>query len=259
MAGAKLGVSMLYCLGEPFEEMTKHLMEANTEYVEIVDDGFHTLDSQRVETLRDIAKSHNLKYSLHAPFAGINLAVPSKPLLETTLSILKRSIIHASELACHMWVFHPGMKTGISMFYPGMDWTKNLESIRDLANFARDCGVRVGIENVMDPFLMRTVEDYRRFYREVDEDVGLVLDTGHANINGQVEDFLVEFSTRIVHVHAHDNFGKTDQHLGIADGNIDWKKVAELLERASYDKVVVIESVEHVDESLRKLAGLLQA
>ena len=38
MALPKLGLSMLYCLGEPFQEMIDRLTKAEVEYVEIVDD-----------------------------------------------------------------------------------------------------------------------------------------------------------------------------------------------------------------------------
>ena len=39
MSKAKVGVSMLYCLGEPFNRMVKRLGNVGTSYIEIVDDG----------------------------------------------------------------------------------------------------------------------------------------------------------------------------------------------------------------------------
>jgi sugar phosphate isomerase/epimerase len=83
------------------------------------------------------------------------------------------------------------------------------------------------------------------------------LDTGHANITGELQRFLTELSDKIKHVHAHDNFGKVDQHLGIGDGNIDWKSTFELLKKASYKGIVMVESVEHVHESVQRLRQLL--
>jgi len=253
MAKPEIGVSMLYCLSEPFKKMVKKIPKAEIAYIEIVDDGLHELNKRRVKTLRDIGESYSLKYSVHAPFAGINIALQSNPLLNATLKRLKQSIVNANALNCHLWVFHPGMKTGISMFYPGMDWIRNLESVRLLLKFAGDHGVEVAIENVISMFLLKNVKDFKKFYDEINENIGLVLDTGHANINGQVEEFLTEFSDKIVHVHAHDNLGEVDQHLGIGYGNIDWENVAKLLKRANYDKTIVIESVERVEESVQKL------
>jgi sugar phosphate isomerase/epimerase len=255
MVKPEIGLSMLYCLGEPFQKMTEHLTKAETAYIEIVDDGFHTLNKQRVSILKSIGESYGLKYSVHAPFADINIASPSKPLLKAMLKRLKESISYASTLNAYMWVFHPGLKTGVSMFYPGMDWLQNLKATRLLLKIAGDYDVKIAIENVPEPypFLMKSVEDFTKFYEEINEDIDLVFDVGHANLNGQIERFLTAFKDKIVHMHAHDNDGKSDLHLGIGFGNIDWKNVANALERISYNKTVIIESVEHVNESKDRL------
>jgi sugar phosphate isomerase/epimerase len=62
---------------------------------------------------------------------------------------------------------------------------------------------------------------------------------------------------RIVHVHAHDNNGKNDQHLGVGYGNIDWKSFSGLVKKAGFGRLVIIESFEHVQESLEKMKLLL--
>jgi len=258
MTKPEIGLSMLYCLGKPFKTMTKCLLKAETSYIEIIDDGFHTLNRQRVSMLKSIGESCGLKYSVHAPFADINIASPSKPILKAMLERLEKSIAHAGDLNAYVWVFHPGLKTGVSMFYPGMGWLQNLKTASLLSEIANDYGVKIAIENVPEPypFLMKSVEDFTKFYEEINEDIELVFDVGHANLNGQIEHFLTTFTSKIVHMHVHDNDGKDDQHLGIGYGNIDWKNTANLLKRISYDKVVIIESVEHIEESVRKLKQL---
>jgi sugar phosphate isomerase/epimerase len=259
MAKPKIGLSTLYLLDTSFNKMVRHLHKLETAYIEIVDEGSHALNKQRVATLKKIGKNYGIKYSVHTPFADINIASPSKPMLKAMLKRLKKSITYASALDASTWVFHPGLKTGVSIFYPGKDWNQNLKTTRLLFKFARDHGVEAAIENVPEPFpfLMKSVEDFTRFYSEVNEDIGLVLDIGHANINGQTETFLTKFADKIVHVHAHDNYGKSDQHLGIGYGNVDWNQVANLLKKISYDKTVIIESVEHIKESIQKLKQLL--
>jgi len=258
MVKPEIGLSMLYCLGEPFKKMTEHLIRAEVAYIEIVDEGFHTLDKQRVSMLKNVGESYGLKYSVHAPFADINIASPSKPMLKAMLKRLEKSISYASTLNAYVWVFHPGLKTGVSMFYPDMDWCQNLKTTRLLLKIAGDYSVKIAIENVPEPypFLMKSVEDFTKFYEEINEDIGLVFDVGHANLNGQIERFLTIFEDKIVHMHMHDNDGKGDQHLGIGFGNIDWKNVADTLGRISYNKAVIIESVEQIEESKHKLKHL---
>jgi sugar phosphate isomerase/epimerase len=257
MVKPQIGLSMLYCLGEPFSKMADQIPTARTADIELVDDGLHALDKKRVAALNSIRHSYDKKYTLHAPFVGINIALPSNSLLNATLRRLNKSVADASALGCKVWVFHPGMQTATSMFYPGMDWTQNLDSVRLLLNFARDYGVEACIENIMEAFVMKNVKEFRRFYDEIGEDIGFALDTGHANVVGQLEGFLLEFSDKVVHVHAHDNHGKSDEHLGVGYGNIDWNMVAERLKKASFGRIVTVESVEHIEESIQRLERLL--
>jgi len=254
----QIGLSMLCHLSESFTKMTEYVTKADMSYIEIIDDGFHELNSRRIKTLAEIGKSFSLKYSVHAPFSDINPASPSKTMLSATLKRLKKSIEYAHAIDAIVWVFHPGVKTGISSFYPGRDWLQNTRSAETLFEIASDCGVRIAIENVPEPypFLMKSVEDFGRFYAEVDADVGLVLDVGHANINGQTELFLTVFRDRIVHMHVSDNDGKSDQHLGLGYGTVNWERIAGLLRKNRYDKIVAVESIEHVEESVKKLRQL---
>jgi sugar phosphate isomerase/epimerase len=57
-------------------------------------------------------------------------------------------------------------------------------------------------------------------------------------------------------LHLSDNDGKSDQHLGIGYGTVDWNSIASLLKKLSYNGTLVIESVERVEESLQRLKQL---
>jgi sugar phosphate isomerase/epimerase len=258
MTKPKIGLSMLHCLGEPFKKMTERIMRAETTTIEIVDDGFHELTKQRVSRLREIGKSRGIEYSVHAPFSDVNIASPSKFLLRAMLKRMEKSIAYAQALDAYLWVFHPGLKTGISMFYPQKDWSQNLETTKTLLKLAEEYQLKIAIENVPEPypFLIKSVDDFVRFYAEINEEISIVLDVGHANINGQIELFWKTFKNRIAHMHLSDNDGKSDQHLGIGRGIIQWRKVADMMQEMPYDKTIVVESVEHVEESLHKLKRL---
>ncbi|MEM2281763.1 MAG: sugar phosphate isomerase/epimerase [Candidatus Bathyarchaeia archaeon] len=259
MGGIEVGVSMLHLLGEPFKQVVKVLAKTAVSLVEIVDDGLHALNKRRALRLREIGKTQGLRFSVHAPFADINIASPSNCILKAMIKRLEKSIRLASLLKADVWVFHPGLKTGISMFYPGVDWTQNRETAKALYRIAENYGVEIAIENVPEPypFLMKSVEHFKKFYKEIDENIGLALDVGHANLNGQIELFLKTFPDKIVHIHAHDNCGREDEHLGVGHGTVDWRKFAEVLRQTGYNKTVVVESVEHVQESVERLKALL--
>jgi len=179
-------------------------------------------------------------------------------LRRAVLKRLERSIVVAGQLDCHLWLFHPGSRTGISQFYPRNDWQLNLQSVHALLKVARREGVEIAIENTPEPFpsLMKSVDDFHRFYEELDDDIGMVLDVAHANLNNQIQDFVEQFSKKIVHMHVSDNKGDRDLHLGIGYGNIDWNAFAKLVKAADYGNLIMIESTEHIEESLQLLREL---
>jgi len=254
----EIGVSTLHLLSESFKKMAEQIKSLNTKYIEIVDDGLHALNKQRVKRLKDMGESYNIKFSVHAPFADINIASPSHCVLKAMLKRLETSMKMANHLEAYIWVFHPGLKTGISMFYPGEDWLQNRRTAQLLYKIAKDYGLNIAIENVPEPypFLMKGIKDFERFYSEVSEPIGLALDVGHSNINGQTEQFLKTFADKIVHIHAHDNDGRDDSHLGIGYGTVNWHRFVSLLRNISYNKVVIVESVEKVPESVQKLKSI---
>jgi sugar phosphate isomerase/epimerase len=254
----EIGLSMLYCLNESFPSALKRLTQVDVKHIELPDEGLHTLNKRRAQKLKQIAEEHNLDFVIHAPWAGINIATPSQALRRAVLKRLEKSIVVAGNLGCRLWLFHPGSKTGLSHFYPEEDWKLNLQSVRALLKVARREGVEVAIENTPEPFpsLMKSVDDFHRFYKDLDDDIGMVLDVAHANLNNQIQDFMEQFSKKIVHIHVSDNKGDSDLHMGLGQGNIDWNNFAKLAKAADYSNLIMIESTDHIKESkqlLRKL------
>lgn len=96
-----------------------------------------------------------------------------------------------------------------------------------------------------------------RMYKETNLPIGIVMDLGHANLEGQVQPFFNLLTDKIIHIHASDNNGSDDQHFGIGEGNIDWEWFGQTLKKNGYDKSIIIESMTHVPESIQKLKKLL--
>jgi len=203
MSSVKVGVSMLYSLGESFNRVVKRLGDESTRYIEFLDDGAHELNKSRVGLLREVAKSYDLEYTVHAPFADINIASPSRSILAAALKRLTKSLYCAHELDAKLWVLHPGAKTGISQFYSGVEWRQNLQSIQELYAEAEQLGVDIAIENLPAKywFTMSSAEDFTKFYKETNLPIGIVLDIGHAHLENQIQLFFDQFSDRIVHIH----------------------------------------------------------
>jgi len=252
-----IGLSMLFCLGEPFSTMLTHLTEFDVRCVELVDEGLHSLNQKRVNALNRIQRDTGLEFAVHAPFVDINIASPSPVLRRVMLKRLEKSLGHARQLKCKQWVFHSGWKSGVSEFYPDLDWQLNLRSVRSLMAVSKKLGVDIAMENTPEPFhfLVKRMRDVALFYSELggDTDLGIAFDVGHANTTKEIFGFIDQFGARIVHVHVSDNEGKYDQHKGVGYGKIDWEAVAKALKRINYKGVVICESVSHVLESIETM------
>jgi len=240
--------------------MLKHLTEFDVSYVELVDESQHALNRKRVNALKKIARENALELTVHAPFADINIASPNPVLRRVMLKRLEKSLGCARQLRCQQWIFHSGWKSGVSEFYPNLDWQLNLRSVRTLLTIAKKLGVEVSMENTPEPFhfLVKRLQDFALFYSELGSDgnIGITLDIAHANTNQQVFDFIEKFADKIVHVHISDNEGKYDSHRGIGYGKIDWEAVAKALKGINYKGIVMLESVDHVPESIQTMRRL---
>ena len=259
MTKPKIGLSTLYYLSEPFISLIEHLQHLDIKYIELPDEGLHSLNVRRVKKLKEIAETFDLDFVIHAPWAGINIATPSPSLRRAVLKRLEKSIVYAGKLGCSLWLFHPGSRTGLSHIYPEKDWQLNLESVRTLLNISRRENVKIAIENTPEPFpsLMKNVDEFNRFYEDLEDDLGMVLDVAHANLNNQIQDFLIQFPNKIVHIHVSDNDGVSDLHLGIGYGTVNWNHFAKLVKTANYSNLLVIESTNHIEESVQLLRKLI--
>ena len=67
MSKAKVGVSMLYCFGEPFNRMVKRIGTMDTKYIEVLDDGTHELKQARINLLKEAAEipRHRITQYMH--------------------------------------------------------------------------------------------------------------------------------------------------------------------------------------------------
>ncbi len=254
-----IAVSTLFCLHKPLEEVLPDIVQAGSKFIELVDAGPHTLNQPRVERLLELKSSYDLQYALHAPFADVNPAANDPQIREAVLRRLEASVRWASALGAKAYVFHPGNSTAAERFSPGSAWRLNLESVRRILSYASDYGVKAMIENVPEPFpwLLKSMDDFERFFDELDADAELVLDIAHANLRGEVLEFIKHFGEQIGHVHVSDNDGDEDKHLQIGEGSINWGEVVSALKRSPFDGWVVIESYYGVAESLDLIKKLV--
>lgn len=92
---------------------------------------------------------------------------------------------------------------------------------------ARPRGVKLAVENVgYQGTAIFTMNEFSSFLDPMDDNVGYLIDTGHAFIDHwDIPRLIRTVQDRLLALHLHDNAGSFDQHLAIGEGSIPWEPI----------------------------------
>ncbi len=121
-----------------------------------------------------------------------------------------------------------------------------LKGLQAVAPEAEDAGVRLGVENVWNRFLMSPLE-MRGLIDEVGSPaVGAYLDVANVLPFGYPDQWLRVLGPRIVGVHFKDfrrAVGTAEGFVDLLEGDVDWPAVMAAIEAIGYDGPVVAEMI----------------
>lgn len=181
---------------------------------------------------------------------------------------MERSIRLTPCFGARYLVIHPDMPFGWGAEAdPAFAYKINLELFRALMPIAEEEGVIVCIENM--PMRAHALSPAKRMYEFVCEighpNLGMCLDTGHANVFGHDCGDIVRMIAPVLKVlHVHDNMGEKDQHLAPFSGTVNWDSFTDALREVGFDGVFSIETCLDIKdmtkeghfESAKKLAQI---
>ncbi len=171
--------------------------------------------------------------SVHAPFG--RAAEMWTPNASTAVTELLDCIHDAAAHGLSLAVLHA--------FIGFEDHTPNgygLESFRTVAEEAKNCGVKIALENTEgEEYLAALMESLSDL-----DNVGFCLDTGHEMCYNHSKDLLALYGDRLIATHINDNLGiraydgtvtwVDDLHLLPFDGIGDWEHFAARLDEHNY-------------------------
>lgn len=186
----------------------------------------------------DALKQYNLRVVGHtAPY--LPLASPIEELRQAAILELGRCIGVFKAVGAHWMNVHPSLapvadrKCAVALM---------IESLKETLALARNSGIGLMIENAPGQF--NTAEQLGELLGPLPE-LGLHLDLGHTNLMtpvNTVHDVLAVHSSRVKHVHLHDNKGGIlDLHLPLGVGNIDLQGAVGALKSTGYDGTITLE------------------
>jgi len=235
-----VGISTCCLMDKPLAEALDKLAPL-TDLIEVMDEGLHFI------TDTSLFESYNQKFTLHAPFHGMNIASVFEPIREASVRVMVDCFGVASAIGAPV-VMHPGY----------FAWEQEKEasdrqfriSLSELRAAAAERSVEFWFENMgdMNYFNLRTPADLTLI-----GDTGLTLDTGHANLNHCLPAFL---GTPFRHMHIHDNNGRADSHSPVGSGTIDFRPVMAALRRGHATAVIEVKTFAGAMGSLQVLDAL---
>ncbi|MFH0726321.1 MAG: sugar phosphate isomerase/epimerase [Pseudomonadota bacterium] len=195
--------------------------------------GAATVDVAR---LRGILDRHGLFVIGHTdpclphayPVSGIRQACLTE--LERCAKIF--SALGATVMNIHPCYFSPPAMRNDVVAY-------NIESLKVIVGMAASHNLTVVVENFSAPF-----DRVSTFKIMLDAVPGLKLhlDFGHTNFGrDDHEVFCRELGKHIGHVHFSDNRSRTDDHMPLGVGTVDWKNAVTSLKASGYDGAVTLE------------------
>lgn len=166
-------------------------------------------------------------YSIHLPFRGIHLTDPDPDTRDMSTEAIK-AWLHAYAGNAEVAVLHV---EGVPP--EGVDYIERrdnfLSCAREILDTARECGIDIAIENEV-PFVHGSETAYTAPWelrgiitelRDEGYDAYVCLDVGHAYVASQAYDipfnqFIEALGEYTIHVHMHDNDGRSDLHQPVS-------------------------------------------
>ena len=136
---------------------------------------------------------------------------------------------------------------GMTLFGEDVDtgWAQLHKSIMELLDYTEGTDLALLIEpaHAAESTLILTVADGLRMIEEIgSERLGILLDTGHANVNGEdLAEAVTSLKDVPFHVHIDDNNGDSDAHLIPGEGSIDFEPFGRALKEINYQGFVSAE------------------
>lgn len=200
-----------------------------------------TLERFSFTDFRDIATrlhDSSLTVTLHAPFLDLSPGSVDPAVKALTRHRFEQVLGLVPVFKPRTVVCHAGYDR--KRYRPWRDqWIENsLNMWSWLGERVLNEGGRLVLENVYE----HGPEDIRILFENLEaQRVGFCLDTGHqAAFSGtSLETWLESMDPFLEQLHIHDNFGNWDDHLGLGQGNIDFRVVFDHLKARGKDAPVI--------------------
>ncbi|HEX5322941.1 MAG TPA: sugar phosphate isomerase/epimerase family protein [Capsulimonadaceae bacterium] len=125
-------------------------------------------------------------------------------------------------------------------------WNYTQEGLNRVLGLAEEMGVRLGIENVWNRFLLSPLEMARFIDSFNSRAIGAYVDVGNVLLMGYPEQWLTILGDRVAGIHFKDfrrAVGTAEGFVDLLEGDVDWPEVMDAIKRIRYEGPLVAELI----------------
>ncbi len=209
--------------------------KAGFDFLDLTIEGPHATNVD-IAQLKPILDSYGLSITGHTD-PCLPHAYPIQGVRKACLIELERCARVFSSLGAKVMNIHPcylcppAMRKDLVSF--------NIEALQPIVAMAASYGLILVFENYKTPF--DQVSTFKNLLKEV-PGLKLHLDFGHTNFGkDNHEVFCGELGEHIEHVHFSDNRSRSDDHMPLGIGTVNWENAVNSLKAAGYNSTITLE------------------
>lgn len=265
----KIGINRWTMLDDwSFERCLRVAKEAGFDSIEfnMAEDGVLGFDAQEseVRAIAELAQRVGVEMSSFSTGLGWKYPItsPDPSVREKGMTAIRKQLQIANWLGVDTILVVPGMVTEEVAYDEAYE--RAHDALRQLLPDAEKQGVRIGIENVWNKFLLSPLE-MRQFIDELGSPyAGAYFDAGNVLVMGYPDQWIRILGKRIYRVHVKDfktHIGNISGFSNPLQGNVPWAKVNDALRQVGYDGYITAEvegypgypelGLKHIAESLK--------
>lgn len=265
----KIGVNRWTMPGDwSFERCLKAAKEAGFDSIEfnMAEDGVLGFEAKEPEVRALAETAQRIGVELSSLSTGLGwrypLTSPDPAVREKGMQAIRKQLQIASWLGVDAILVVPGLVNEETAYDEAYE--RAHKALRELLPDAERLGVRIGVENVWNKFLLSPLE-MRQFVDELGSPyAGVYFDAGNVLVMGYPEQWIRILGKRIIRVHVKDfktHIGNISGFCNPLQGNVPWAKVNDALKQVGYDGYITAEvegypnypelGLKHIAESLK--------
>ena len=221
------------------EDMFKKYSEAGIFHME-VSVSKEQSEALNYENLLAWSKKYGVElYSFHLPFMPFNdIDISRADIAQSSVEYLKGYIDNGTKIGIDKYIIHPSGEP-IAEEDRGARMARAKESLSILADYAKERGARIFVENLPRTCLGRDSKDMLELL-SANENLVACFDTNHLLGEDPVE-FIKAVGDKIQTLHVSDYDFKNERHWLPGEGMVNWQSILSALKEIGYNNVWLYE------------------